>query len=220
MNDEEVRFLGYFRAARFVPSTAGKAVTVPVSNFRGWKDGKAQSLASRWGYVYRGRNNAGTVTWLFQRDDAPEQDVVGGPSRKIARKVPAARAEAEKVREETGFDVFDAHTCLEVERAAGETAKKSQKPIIGVVFSWIPAVFCLGGAIYLASEGASASDEVTGLTVMSVLAVCLVALGLHFLRKNRATMRLYREVHAPKVALIKRVLTVAEDELLKAGRPT
>lgn len=161
------------------------------------------AAASTWGYGFTGTVNRG-MSLSFRRQDAQGLDIVGGPARSIVRDIEKARDEAEAVKAETGHDVLDPDWYLPLEASAGACLKKRNR--------WLAWIVVGGFATFLFAMGAIFNDA-----YIFVILALLSWAGLIFAisRKVAASKKFDREFR-PNIDLLRRVLNVAEEELLAA----
>lgn len=194
-------------------------VRVPASRVRAQRSGdsfdvsRAQHLAEDWGFEFLGEFKASNrVYWHAKRKDAPEVDIVGGPSRDIVRQNPRARAEAALVQQECGVDVLDSQACYEVEHAAGELAA-------GGFMGWLGAnsLFALGMVL---GYFAGMFLEILPLSIpLGVLGIASFVSGFRPAARAYRRRKAFKQEHLPKIKAIRRVVGVAEEELRSGWRP-
>jgi hypothetical protein len=170
-------------------------------------DADATVVARNWGYDLRTSHSRSKIL-SFLRQDAPRLDVVGGPAREVVRGVPKAREEAERIRMQTGNDVLDPGWYGPVEAAAGENVKKRNKYIQGSVGIGMITAFLTAWTISAIDDTPDSALLPGAFTLVGW--VCVVT----WVWKLVALTRKYGAEIKPKVALIRQVLNVAEEELL------
>ena len=201
--------------------SAWKGVNVPVDDMRmrssssaPFDDERARQVAESWGFEIVDKVKiSGRDYWKVNRTDAPPTDIIGGPRRDIVRANPKAQAEAKQVLHETGVDVLDPDECYRIEE---EASKQQASAVTG---AW--NVSCLGAlAMVLGGFGAM---FFTTFPVSIPLLVLAVASLVGMIRSNVSRARnkgKFKEKHLSNAEAIRRVVRVAEDELLAGWRPS
>ncbi|NLU72916.1 hypothetical protein HCC61_09545 [Streptomyces sp. HNM0575] len=210
MEQAEQALLNRLRNRNFSPRLSNGWGQVTRNAIEGMSDADATVVARTWGYDFKTTYNKGNIL-TFLRQDAPRLDVVGGPARDVARAVPKAREEAERIRTQTGYDVLDPDWYEPVEAAAGENVKRRNKRIQGAVGIGIVTAIMTAWAI--ASIDTPSSVLLPGALGL-VGWICVVT----WVWQLVALTKVYGNDIKPKVGLIRQVLNVAEEELLGSTR--
>ncbi|NLU73842.1 hypothetical protein HCC61_14335 [Streptomyces sp. HNM0575] len=176
---------------------------------------RAGQIADSWGFEVLGTKKIGSRHyWNVRRTDAPPAaDIIGGPRRDLVRANPKAQEEARKVLQETGVDVLDADECYRIE----EQASKWQAAAVSGAWntSWLAAI-----GLFLAYWGIFFSATLPVSIPLFVLAAAsLYGATRSFIRRTR-NKREFTNKHLANVEAIRRVVRVAEDELLAGWRPS
>jgi hypothetical protein len=206
MGNAEKALLRRLRNRNFSPRLSNGTGSVTRYSIEDMSDADATVVARTWGYDLKATYNKEKIL-TFLRQDSPQLDVVGGPARKVVGGVPKAREEAQRIKQQTGHDVLDPDWYGPIEAAAGENVKRRNRCIQGTVGVGIVT------AILTAWTISYIDTPLTMLLPGAFSAVGLVCVG-RWVWKLVALTREYGANIKPKVELIRRVLNVAEEELL------
>ncbi|MFC4497756.1 hypothetical protein ACFPA8_26860 [Streptomyces ovatisporus] len=177
-------------------------------------DERARQVADSWGFEIVDKVKISSrYYWKVRRTDAPSVDIIGGPRRDLVRANPKAREEAKQVLQETGVDVLDPAECYRIEE---EASKQQASAVTG---AW--NVSCLG-ALAMVFGGFGAMFFTTFPVSIPLLVLAVVSL-VGMIRSNASRARnkgKFKEKHLSNAEAIRRVVHVAEEDLLAGWRPS